>query len=273
MVAGAPMTPVIRLLFTLILLALLPATLHAGPDVAGTGVPILLYHRFGPVKADSMTVTTALFESHLRYLQENGYTVIPLRRLVDWLRKKAPAPPPRSVVIVADDAHRTVFTEMFPLVMKYRVPVTVFVYPSAIANASYAMTWDQLRELKQSGLVDIQSHTYWHPDFHRERRKLKPADYEKLVVMQLRKSREKLAREVGGAVDLLAWPFGIHDEPLEARAAAAGYVAAFTIERRHVRSGDRLMALPRYLLTDSDRGDLFARILRGTAPGKSSDYP
>jgi len=32
-------------------------------------------------------------------------------------------------------------------------------------------------------------------------------------------------------VDLLAWPFGIFDPWLMAKAAEAGYTAAFTIER------------------------------------------
>jgi peptidoglycan/xylan/chitin deacetylase (PgdA/CDA1 family) len=216
--------------------------------------------------ADSMTITTPVFESHLIYLRDHGYTVIPLRQLVDWLRKKAPAPPPKSVVIVEDDAHRTVYSDMLPLAKKYRVPVTVFAYPSAISNAAYAMTWDQLRELKKSGLFDIQSHSYWHPNFKQERRKLKPGDYEKLVDMQLRKSRAKLEKELGGPVDLLAWPFGIYDDYLLTRAQAAGYVSAFTIEHRHVLADDSLMKLPRYLLTNGDQGESFARILGGTVP-------
>ncbi len=37
-------------------------------------VPILLYHRFGPVASDSMTVTTAVFKSHLEYLKKKGFT-------------------------------------------------------------------------------------------------------------------------------------------------------------------------------------------------------
>jgi peptidoglycan/xylan/chitin deacetylase (PgdA/CDA1 family) len=113
----------------------------AAQETAERGVPILLYHRFGPVAADRMTIATGVFESHLRFLRDNGYTVIPLRTLVDWLRGQAPASPPRSVVITADDAHRTVATEMAPLVVRYHVPVTLFVYASAISNASYAMTW------------------------------------------------------------------------------------------------------------------------------------
>ncbi|MGE5300696.1 MAG: exo-beta-N-acetylmuramidase NamZ domain-containing protein [Acidobacteriota bacterium] len=119
-------------------------------------VAILLYHRFGPVVSDSMTVTTAVFRSHLDYLRTNGFTVIPLRQLVEYYLKKGPPPPAGSVVIVADDGHKSVYTEMLPLMKKYRVPVTLFIYPSAISNAPYAMTWDELREMRKTGLFDIQ---------------------------------------------------------------------------------------------------------------------
>lgn len=51
------------------------------------GIPVLAYHRFGPVVSDSMTVTTPVFESHLKYLQENGYRVVSLREMLDHHRK------------------------------------------------------------------------------------------------------------------------------------------------------------------------------------------
>ena len=260
-------------LFLFVLLSLCAGTVHAQQSAQPTRVPILLYHRLGPTKADSMTVTTPVFESHLKYLKEHGYTVIPLRQLVNWLRKQGPVPPAGAVVIVEDDAHSSVQSVMLPLAKKYRVPVTVFVYPSAISNAKYAMTWDQLRELKSSGLFDIQSHTFWHPDFRREKKRLKPAQYEKLVDTQLRKSRERLKGHLGGEVDMLAWPYGIYNDYLLGRAAAAGYTATFTIEPRHVVQGDSVMALPRYLVSDADRGEAFVHILTGGGPKRSSGYP
>ncbi len=226
-------------------------------------VPILIYHRFGPVVADGMTVTTAVFESQLRYLKENGFTVIPLRSLVYYFLGKAPAPPPRAVVITSDDGHRSVYTDMLPLARKYRIPVTLFIYPSAISNASYAMTWEQLREIKRTGLFDIQSHTYWHPNFRKEKRRLKSADYAKFVDMQLKKSRERIEKEVGGKVDMLAWPFGIYDDWLMTRAREDGYIAAFTIVRRNATASDNIMALPRYIMTDRDRGNVLGRLLAG----------
>ena len=261
-----------RVISLLALLTLGFATSVTAAPPSAPGVPILLYHRLGPTVADSMTMTTATFESHLKYLKENGYTVIPLRRLVDWYLKKAPAPPPKSVVIVEDDAHKTVYSDMLPLVKKYQVPVTVFIYPSAVSNAKYAMTWDQIRELKKTGLFDFQSHTYWHPNFKKEKKKLKPAEYDKLVTTQLQKAKEKIEKEVGTKVDLLAWPFGIYDDDLIRRATAAGYIATFTIERRHATASESILKLPRYLLIAGDNTKALAQVLAGTAPKRNVVY-
>jgi len=250
----------------LVLLALLPLFCSSAfAAAADFGVPILLYHRFGPTVADSMTITTPVFESHLKFLKENGYKVIPLRQLVDYYLKKGPAPAPKSVVIVADDAHKSVYTDMLPLVKQYRVPVTIFSYPSAVSNAKYAMTWEQLREVKATGLFDVQSHTYWHPNFKQEKKKLSAAEFDKLVTSQLGKAKAKLEKELGGPVDLLAWPFGIYDDDLLRRAAAAGYVATFTIEAHPAGPADAVMKLPRFLLNNSAQGNTFARIVGAEA--------
>jgi peptidoglycan/xylan/chitin deacetylase (PgdA/CDA1 family) len=231
-------------------------------------VPILLYHRFGPSVADCMTVTTAVFESHLEYLRKNGYTVIPLRQLVNYYLRKGPPPPKKSVVIVVDDGHKTVYTDMLPLVKKYRIPVTLFLYPSAISNASYAMTWDQLREIKKTGLFELQGHTYWHPNFKQEQEKLNPADYKEFVEMQLKRSKERLEKELDINVDMLAWPFGIYDDWLIAKAAESGYTAAFTIERRHASNFENVMKIPRYLLNNADKGKVFERMLERNPPAE-----
>lgn len=235
-------------------------------------VPILLYHRFGATVADGMTITTPVFESHMKYLHDDGYTVIPLRQLIDHYRGKAPAPKPKSVVIVEDDAHKSVFSDMLPVIRRYGYPVTIFAYPSAISNAKYAMTWEQLRELKKTGLFDVQSHTYWHPNFKKERKKLTGPALDQLVITQLRKSKARLETELGGRVDMLAWPFGINDDYLIGKAGEAGYVATFTIERRHATAIDPVMKLPRYLLVNADSGKSFVQLLEGNAVKRNVTY-
>lgn len=258
---------IVRMVF--VVAVLMPLPVFAAESFR---VPILLYHRFGTTVADGMTITTPVFEAHMKYLHDNGYKVIPLRQLVDYYRGKAPAPGPKSVVIVEDDAHKSVYSDMLPIIRKYRYPVTIFTYPSAISNAKYAMTWDQLRALTKTGLFDIQSHTYWHPNFKKERKKLSPAALETLVMTQLKKSKTRLETELGIKVDMLAWPFGIYDDYLIRKATEAGYSATFTIERRHAAASDSVLKLPRYLLVNADSGKSFAQLLEGNAVKRNAVY-
>jgi len=262
----------LRVIFVVLFVILFPAVVMASLPPREFSVPILLYHRFGPTVADSMTIKTSVFEEHLKYLRDNGYKVIPLRQVVDFYLKKGPPPLPKSVVIVEDDAHKSVYTDMLPLAKKYRVPVTVFIYPSAVSNAKYAMTWDQLRELKKTGLFDFQSHTFWHPNFRKERKKLNLAEYDKLVESQLRKSRDRIEKELGVSVDMLAWPFGIYSDDLLRRAGSLGYRVTFTVEPRHATQADSVMALPRYLVSNGDQGKAFAQILAGHGGKRSAVY-
>ena len=262
------------ILIVLVLLAFFVQVPSAQGDSRNTNqnlqpirVPILLYHRFGPVVSDSMTVTTSNFEAHLKHLTSNGYRVIPIRELVDYYLGRRPPPQPHSVAIAVDDGHKSVYTDMYPLVKKYQIPATLFIYPSAISNASYAMTWSQVKELKEAGLFDFQSHTYWHPNFKIEKRKLKPAEYENFVEMQLKKSREKLEKELGVRVNMLAWPFGIYDDDLIQMASKAGYVATFTMERHPAGNLDNVMVLPRYLMTNGESSGAFATIVAGSPRG------
>jgi peptidoglycan/xylan/chitin deacetylase (PgdA/CDA1 family) len=218
-----------------------------------------------------MTVRASVFEEQLEQIEQEGYVVIPLKRLVAHLRGDEPSIPPRSVVVSVDDAHRSVYTEALPLLRQHRVPVTLFVYPSAVSSADYAMTWEQLSELVSTGLVDIESHTYWHPNFAKEKKRLSEAAYQRLVEDQLRRSRSVLESRLGTSVNLLAWPFGLYDEELMRKAAEAGYVAAVTLERHHASSADPILALPRYLVTDRDRGARFAALLAGRSAVRGAE--
>jgi peptidoglycan/xylan/chitin deacetylase (PgdA/CDA1 family) len=224
-------------------------------------VPVLVYHRFGPAVVDSMTITTAEFEAELDWLADAGATFIPLQRLVDSIGGTAARLPTRAVVVTADDGHRSVYSDMMPIVVRRGIPVTLFIYPSAISNADYAMTWAELRALVATGRFEVQSHAYWHPNFMVEKKRLPPAEYIRFVRMQLGKSRDVLKANLGVEVDLLAWPFGLYDRELIGEAMRAGYRAAVTIERRAATGRDDRFAIPRFLITDADRGAAFRRLI------------
>jgi peptidoglycan/xylan/chitin deacetylase (PgdA/CDA1 family) len=231
------------------------------------GVPILLYHRFHPTEPGSTTVTTPVFEEQLAWLAEHHYAVARLGPVVDALRAGRPLEP-QTVAITVDDGRRSQYTEMFPIIQRYHVPVTLFVYTDAISLEPDALTWEQIGEMLKSGLVDVQSHTCSHPFFEKERARRSPADYEAFVATELTKSKKTLEDRLRQPVDLLAWPYGVFDSVLERAAARAGYVAAFSVGDRLARVGDDLFSIPRVTVSNRDRGARFAALLE---PGARID--
>ena len=250
---------------TIVALLLSLSGLHGSASAGGAaGAPsfsILVYHRFGSAASNEMTIRTSTLRSQLEYLKAHHYPVVPLRDVIAYLRGTGPQPPASAVVITVDDGHKSVETEMLPMVRQFGVPVTLFIYPSAISNASYAMTWADVDGLRATQLFDVQSHTYWHPNFKIERRRLAPEPFRAFSSKQLCRARDVLQQRTGTAPDLLAWPFGIYDEEVAGIARDCGYVAAFTLGRQPVARGANLMALPRYLVTDDAVGKRFAALL------------
>jgi peptidoglycan/xylan/chitin deacetylase (PgdA/CDA1 family) len=122
-------------------------------------VPVLCYHRFGN-RASKLTVTPAAFAAQMEYLARNGYHVVPLARLPDFLAGKEPLPK-KSVVITIDDGYRATYEIAFPILKKHGFPATVFLY-SDFVGAGDALSFAQMKELIASGLIDIQPHSKSH---------------------------------------------------------------------------------------------------------------
>lgn len=244
-----------------------PGTLTGAP---APRVPILVYHRFAASVADSMTVRTATFEQHLRTLDRLGCQVVSLADVAAWRLGKRTTPlPPRAVALTADDGHRSQFEVMAPMLSERQWPITLFVYPSAISNANYAMTWAQLKALSDLPHVSVQSHTFWHPNFFEERKRLAPEACERFVADQLTRARDVLQQRLARPVSLLAWPFGLTDATLQAQAAACGYAAAVSLGNRSATSTDPVLALPRHLIVDSiDDRQLAARLTAAFAENR-----
>jgi len=184
-----------------------------------------------------------------------------LASVVAALRSGAPLDP-STVAITVDDGRRSQYTEMFPIVLRYKVPVTLFVYIDAVSYEPDALTWAEIEEMLQSGLVDVQSHTCSHPDFDKERARRNAVDYESFVAAELAQSKKTLEERLKRPVEFLAWPYGVVDRDLERAAAAAGYGAAFAVGNRLAQADGDLYAIPRLVVSDFDRGERFERLLR-----------
>jgi peptidoglycan/xylan/chitin deacetylase (PgdA/CDA1 family) len=231
-------------------------------------VPILLYHRFHPTEPSTpWTVTTRVFEEQLQWFSDNRYRIVPLRSVVDNLRGTEPPIPQPAIAITVDDGDRSVYTDMFPIIQRLQVPVTLFIYPYAISLSSSALTWEELEEMVQSGLVNVQFHTLSHPDFRHERTRRSPGDYQAFVQFELCHFREKIEQRLHLTVDMLAWPFGIYDSELEKAAATAGYAVAFAV-KNHSPNEDSIFAVPRISIHNRDCGEGLRARITPTRPSR-----
>lgn len=85
---------------------------------------VLMYHRFG--RAGSYRrLDVEVFEAHLRYIRDH-FQPVPLSRIVESLRSGQDLPE-KSVALTVDDGYRDFFVYAYPLLLKYRIPATIFV--------------------------------------------------------------------------------------------------------------------------------------------------
>ena len=254
----------------ILLFFFLPLRLLAEPIV---NIPILCYHNFNPTKPGSMNLTPKTIETQLTWLKENGFTVIPLQEAVEYLEGSRTSLPAKAVVITADDGWQSVYSYLYPIVKKFNVPVTLFIYPQTISTGKNAMTWAQLTQLQQTGLFDVQSHTYSHPNFKQEKKHITSAQFAKLIEHELITPKKILEEKMGHPIRYLAWPFGIYTPELEAAATRAGYEMAFTIDARTANRNYRAMAEPRFMIIQSQSMKTFAAIVNGALSQSGATNP
>jgi peptidoglycan/xylan/chitin deacetylase (PgdA/CDA1 family) len=137
----------------------LPGFLFAPrPSELGDGVAVFCYH----------TVTTEELRGDLEFLAHNGYGTLGGDALLACLRGEGP-PEPRRVVLTFDDGAFNFHQVVLPLLREYRARALAFVAPGMHFDRpprgfedvlARPMTWNELRELHASGLVDVESHTY-----------------------------------------------------------------------------------------------------------------
>ena len=103
------------------------------------------------------------FESHLKYLKENGYHAITLDELLDFLTTGKPLPE-KPVILTFDDGYADNYTNAFPLLQKYGMIGHFFIITDFVneKRAEY-MTWPQIEEMSAAG-QRFGSHSRDHPD-------------------------------------------------------------------------------------------------------------
>ena len=163
----------VLILIIVTVLAILPKTKKS--NNANVKIPILLYHDFLATVPDSDTDnfnyinTPQSFEENIKVLLENGYTFISFQELYDAINGKMSLPE-KPILINFDDGYYSNYEYVFPILKKYNVKASIFVVTDKIGteiDGKRYLSWDQCKEMQDSGLVDIFSHSKRHVFYDR----------------------------------------------------------------------------------------------------------
>lgn len=154
-------------------------------------IPIIYYHSVAPkintewVK-NYLTLELRYFEEQLKYFVNYNYRFIDLKEYylhnADEIFIKE-----NAVCLTFDDGYLDNFIYVYPLLKKYNARATIFINPVFIdkrtiirktledywnSKAALAeldkwgfLSWDEMRLMEKSGLIDIQSHTLTHTKY------------------------------------------------------------------------------------------------------------
>jgi peptidoglycan/xylan/chitin deacetylase (PgdA/CDA1 family) len=139
--------------------------------VVARHIPIIEYH-YSTYNVDNrVMMTTAWFESQMKWLADNGFTTLNATDLVAYLNGKAF--PQKSVVLTFDigTAQKANYTDVIiPTLKKYKFTALFFllvndsVVTDNCANPE-RFCWDDLRRWQQENIVSIESHGIRHTDY------------------------------------------------------------------------------------------------------------
>lgn len=267
------------------------------------GVPVLCYHYFrdsfnagylikvlgsvffgmpalGP--REFWTTPVGQFEKHLKFFQETNTVVMTLDEVADLYQRGDPIPP-RAVVLTIDDADISVYEQAWPLLKKYNMKAHLFV-PTAMVGTQWSSldvcTWDQLREMSESGNILVGSHTrslhfkiatdakpepiFLHPEaipqsiIQENKRILSELETLPLempesqwgpVATDLLASRMEILHHVGKAPRWIAWPYGFADGSLDSLCHAVGFRGSVSLRPSTYGPDDTPTTVGRFTLT------------------------
>lgn len=227
-------------------------------------VPIIMYHSL--LKDTSLqndyTISPMLFEADLKYLKENNYTSVTVADLIDYVYNDKDLPE-KCIMLTFDDGYYNNYYYAFPLLKKYEFKAVIspiaamteiFTETSDISVSYGHISVDNIKEMVESGYVEIQNHSY---DMHR----LKPRmgvnkkkgeafdSYKSNIEKDIITAQNYLKDNTGISPQCFVYPFGSKCEETEKIIKELGFKCTLTCteEPNYIsKSEDSLINLGRY---------------------------
>ena len=197
---------------------------------------ILAYHTIGDYRGilpAGINTSVEVFRSHMDYLFQHRYRVVPLDQIVDHIihSKKLKN---KILSITFDDGYEDHFLNVYPILNRYGFPATIFLTVKYIdgywesekaeGGRIKALSRDQILEMHKGKLIQFGSHGYSHNNFlsaNKEEREI-----------EIRDSKLYLENLLGEDIPFISYPFGACDEGIKKIVREAGYKAGFSIWNR-----------------------------------------
>lgn len=131
-------------------------------------VPVIMYHQVKAKGLGKDVISPEEFENDLKYLAENNYTTITMSQLIDFVYEGAELPE-NPIILSFDDGYLSNYVNVFPLLKKYNMKIVMSIIGKSTDDFSKVVdnniehahiTWDQVKEMSDSGYVEIQNHSY-----------------------------------------------------------------------------------------------------------------
>lgn len=208
------------------------AIVHRDADVEYSvpeGVSILMYHMIGDMKNNSAVMTEDNLRIQMQHLKDHGYHPITMQELYDYVTKgeKLPSKP---VCITFDDGYLDSYTIVYPMMKEFGYPWTLFLITDDVGKSYNRMTWEQLKEMADSGAVTIANHTLSHPKLHNLPTR---AEKENEIIG----ANKALKYHLGIDNLWFAYPYGDYDDEVIDICKKAGIKLAVTTDAGRVHVG------------------------------------
>ena len=260
-------------------------------------IPVLMYHHVNPA-GNFINVRPETFELQVRYLKEKGFTAVHAGEFSDILAGKAAAPQ-KPVMITFDDGWLDNWVFAFPILKRYGMKSVIFLITSQIARQGrrrrsdegqadvlpthresktlmesgrtdeVMLSWNEVAEMKDSGLVEFHSHTHTH----RRWDKLFTGRSERNEALRgdLQTAKELLEKKGLGS-NGLCWPQGFYDDDYLAVADSLGYRMMFTTETGTNDSTEELKRIKRIVIGNISSFSLAKKLFIHSRPWLSRAY-
>ena len=187
-------------------------------------LPIIMYHAIqkNNKSKSNFVITPDEFEGDLKYIKDNGYTTVVMQDLIDFVYDNR-ALPEKPIMLTFDDGYYNNYLYAFPLVKQYdcKMVLSPIGKQSDIysennnKNPNYAhCPWESLKEMHDSGLVEIQNHSYDMHSITKKRRGTKKnkneslEHYQRILCDDLTVMQNKVEDFLGFTPTTFVFPFG-----------------------------------------------------------------